>query len=73
MIIFGIDPGSERTGFGCVQSDGHRHRLVRCGAIQVEAGAAFPDRLGTIFRSLVAELEAFGGPLDLTDLPSAAR
>ena len=28
MRIFGIDPGSERTGYGCVETDGRRHRLV---------------------------------------------
>ena len=27
MRIFGIDPGSLRTGYGCVESDGSRHRL----------------------------------------------
>jgi hypothetical protein len=37
-----IDPGSERTGYGCVTSDGQRHRLVQCGII--EAGAV-PTRL----------------------------
>ena len=26
--IFGIDPGSERTGYGCIESVGGRHRLV---------------------------------------------
>ena len=28
MTIFGIDPGSDRTGYGCVESDGSRHRLI---------------------------------------------
>jgi crossover junction endodeoxyribonuclease RuvC len=51
--IFGIDPGSVRTGFGCVESDGSRHRLVRCGAIAVPARAAFPDRLRHIHAALV--------------------
>lgn len=57
MTVFGIDPGSERTGFGCVRSDGRRHSLVRYGAVRVEAGSTFPDRLGTIFRALVDELQ----------------
>ena len=58
MKVFGIDPGSERTGFGCVDSDGRRHRLVRCGAIRAGvAGSPFPERLGAIFRALVDELE----------------
>ena len=53
MKVFGIDPGSERTGFGCVDSDGRRHRLVRCGAITARADATFPERLAAIYRALV--------------------
>ena len=58
MKVFGIDPGSERTGFGCVDSDGHRHRLVRCGAVKAGTTHAFPERLGVIYRALIEELEA---------------
>jgi crossover junction endodeoxyribonuclease RuvC len=50
--VFGIDPGSERTGYGCIDSDGRRHRLVLCGAIRTKAGTSFPDRLSVIYRSL---------------------
>ena len=32
MRVFGIDPGSERTGYGCIDTDGQRHRLVASGA-----------------------------------------
>ena len=53
MRIFGIDPGSVRTGFGCVESDGSRHRLVRCGAITAPARASFPERLHRIHAELV--------------------
>jgi crossover junction endodeoxyribonuclease RuvC len=50
--VFGIDPGSERTGYGCVETDGRRHRLVTCGAIKAAAGDSFPDRLARIHREL---------------------
>jgi crossover junction endodeoxyribonuclease RuvC len=50
--IFGIDPGSDRTGYGCVETDGSRHRLVCCGAISAPASAAFPDRLALIHSRL---------------------
>ena len=46
MKIFGIDPGSERTGYGCVETDGSRHRIVverRHHAHR--AGASFPEKL----------------------------
>jgi len=49
--VFGIDPGSIRTGYGCVDTDGRRHRLVVCGAIRTGDGA-FPDRLAVIYRQL---------------------
>jgi len=56
VIIFGIDPGSERTGYGCVDSDGRRHRLVACGAISAPAHAPFPERLLCIHAGLAALL-----------------
>ena len=52
MRIFGIDPGSIRTGYGCVQSDGSRHRLIVAGAIATPAGTALPERLHLIYRDL---------------------
>jgi crossover junction endodeoxyribonuclease RuvC len=54
--IFGIDPGSDRTGYGCVETDGSRHRIVVCGAISAPASAAFPDRLLAIHRRLAGLL-----------------
>ena len=58
MKIFGIDPGSERTGYGCVETDGRRHRLVACGAIVATAGDSFPHRLASIHRELTALLSS---------------
>ena len=58
MKVFGIDPGSERTGYGCVETDGSRHRLVACGAIVVSPRSGFPAQLLGIHQrlsSLLAE------------------
>ncbi len=52
MRVFGIDPGSDRTGYGCVDSDGRRHRLVVCGAVRTRASSAFPHKLATIHHAL---------------------
>jgi crossover junction endodeoxyribonuclease RuvC len=54
--VFGIDPGSDRTGYGCIDSDGRRHQLVQCGAVRAGAGATFPDQLSIIYRELTALL-----------------
>lgn len=58
MRIFGIDPGSERTGYGCVETDGCRHHLVACGAIAAPADA-FPQRLARIHRELAALISTY--------------
>ena len=56
MRIFGIDPGSERTGYGCLETDGRVTRLVSCGVVSTLAGDAFPQRLACIHRELSALL-----------------
>jgi crossover junction endodeoxyribonuclease RuvC len=50
--IFGIDPGSERTGYGCIESDGSRYHLVICGFLSGPARATFPDKLSAIHAGL---------------------
>jgi crossover junction endodeoxyribonuclease RuvC len=52
--IFGIDPGSERTGYGCVETDGSRHRVIVSGAISNAAAAPFPQKLLKIHTRLAA-------------------
>jgi len=56
--IFGIDPGSIRTGYGCVETDGTRHTLVTCGVLSAPAGSTLPDRLHAIHDGLTRLLHA---------------
>ena len=58
MRVFGIDPGSVRTGYGCVDSDGTRHRLVDCGAVAGVARGPLPGRLRAIHDGLAEKLRA---------------
>jgi crossover junction endodeoxyribonuclease RuvC len=51
--IFGIDPGSERTGYGCVETAASRHHLVICGHLSAPARATFPEKLKHIHAGLV--------------------
>ncbi len=53
MRIFGIDPGSMRTGYGCVEQDGAVLRLVTSGAISAPSGASFPEKLHVIHDTLL--------------------
>lgn len=56
MRIFGIDPGSDRTGYGCIDADGSRYRVVLSGAIDTRARGTFPDKLLDIHRGLTTLL-----------------
>ncbi len=58
MKIFGVDPGSDRTGYGCVETDGSRHRLVICGSLSAPSGTPFPDKLLAIHAGLASLLAA---------------
>jgi crossover junction endodeoxyribonuclease RuvC len=57
VTIFGIDPGSDRTGYGCVATDGSRHRLILSGAIVSSSSKSFPDKLLRIHSGLTALLQ----------------
>jgi crossover junction endodeoxyribonuclease RuvC len=50
--VFGIDPGSDRTGYGCIDSDGRRHRLVLFGAVRTSRASDFPAKLASIHTAL---------------------
>ena len=50
-VILGIDPGSQKTGFGVIESSGHNYRYLTSGVIRLP-GSALPERLAIIFRSL---------------------
>ena len=45
MRIFGVDPGSARTGYGCIEISGSRHRVVVCGALSVPVRLPFAEKL----------------------------
>lgn len=52
MRILGIDPGTATTGFGVVDSDGHKLAFVGGGVITTPAGTPMPERLLTISHEL---------------------
>lgn len=52
MRILGVDCGSERTGFGVIDSDGRSHRLVCCGVITTRPRQALGLRLAALAERL---------------------
>lgn len=52
LRIIGVDPGSDSTGYGVVDSDGKRHRLVEYAAIRPPSRYTFAERLLVISEKL---------------------
>jgi crossover junction endodeoxyribonuclease RuvC len=78
--VLGIDCGSERTGYGVVDSDGQRHRLVAAGVIKTNPRWPFEKRLLEIaggLRELIREhgpeLAAVEGVFHAVNVKSALK
>lgn len=58
MRVLGIDCGSERTGYGVIESDGVTHRMLTAGVIRTNSKRSFEKRLleiATGLRQLMGE------------------
>ena len=66
MRVLGIDCGSEATGYGIIETDGRRHRLLKAGTIRTSPRKPFPERLRRIadeLAALMADFSEAGDPL----------
>ena len=57
MRILGIDPGYGITGFGVIEAERGKSRLIQCGAITTPAGMDFSARLEIIYEDMRRLLE----------------
>jgi crossover junction endodeoxyribonuclease RuvC len=59
MRVLGIDCGTERTGYGVIETDGRDHRLIAAGVIRTNPKSPLAARLAEIaggLRRVIAEL-----------------
>jgi crossover junction endodeoxyribonuclease RuvC len=52
MVILGVDPGSIRTGWGAIRSNGRRHHLLGQGVLSPPTSADLPARLRHIHEGI---------------------
>lgn len=57
MRVIGIDPGSNITGYGVIESDGRRYELIECAGIRASSKASFSERLLLISNKLQEVIE----------------
>ena len=80
MRILGIDPGSGSTGYGLIETDGSRHKVILYGAIKTQARQPFHLRLLKIHQDLSrilsrekADIMAIEEVFHATNVQSALR
>ena len=61
MRVLGIDCGTERTGYGLIESDGRTHRMIEAGCIKSSPKEPLEARLLVIARGL-REVVGRGAP-----------
>ena len=59
MRILGIDPGLATMGWGVIEADGYREKLVQYGALITYPRDTFPTRLRCIYTGVRGLLEIF--------------
>lgn len=52
MIIFGVDPGTARMGFGVIAFDGQDSRLIQHGVLETGSDTSMPYRLRQLYEEM---------------------
>ncbi len=59
MRVLGIDPGLATMGWGVIESDGYKDRLIQYGALETYPRDTFPTRLGSLYAGVKGLLDTF--------------
>ena len=58
MKILGIDPGIGIVGFGTIETNGIKHKMLDAGVIKTKVNSPVPSRLKTIYDEIKEVIEA---------------
>ncbi|MGC8783141.1 MAG: crossover junction endodeoxyribonuclease RuvC [Armatimonadota bacterium] len=67
MVILGFDPGTAITGYGVLQQDGQKLRVLAFGCITTPANLAAPRRLQRIYEEVCRLLDAYQPDVVVTE------
>jgi len=59
LTILGVDPGYAILGWGVVEYQSSRHRLMGYGAVETDKGMPLPERLKKIYADLTGVIELY--------------
>ena len=58
MIVIGLDPGLQKTGWGVIEAQGNRLRHIADGCVRSRAADPLSDRLAALYDGLAAVIAA---------------
>ena len=67
MRILGIDPGYAIVGWGVIDYENSRFRVVDYGSVQTKAGTDTVERLEKVYQGINTIIERTGVKIDITD------
>jgi crossover junction endodeoxyribonuclease RuvC len=80
MLILGIDPGLESTGYGIIDTDGTKHKAILFGAIKTNVRQPFNKRLlkihvelNNVLERMKVDIMAIEGVFYSTNVQSALK
>jgi crossover junction endodeoxyribonuclease RuvC len=59
MIILGVDPGTNLTGFGIIKQDGSSFSLIKNGLIKLSSFNSLSDKLVIIYDELIRLIQIY--------------
>jgi len=59
LRVLGIDPGLATMGWGVIESDGYRDRLIQYGALITYPRDTFPTRLASLYSGVKGLIDTF--------------
>lgn len=59
MIILGIDPGLGTMGYGVIEAQGDKRRVIQYGVISTRPGEDTPQRLRSVFKGVNQLLDIY--------------
>ncbi|HSP86736.1 MAG TPA: crossover junction endodeoxyribonuclease RuvC [Ignavibacteriaceae bacterium] len=59
MIILGVDPGTNLTGFGIIKQDGSSFSLIKNGLIKLSSFNSLSDKLIIIYDELISLIKIY--------------
>ncbi len=64
MRILGIDPGLAIVGYGIIECEGNKYKVLDYGCIITDSNSLFPERLKIIYDELSSIIHRYN-PVDM--------